>query len=110
MLQDDVQKKMMGCMALVLCTCKQFAPLHEWPKFSKGCKWHRMRVWAENYTITCTIHLTISTPWFLSLVMLQHVREVADLFDVGTSGLKKCLRYRYIHIRLGVPILLSRHT
>ena len=65
------------------------------PKFSKGCKWQRVRIWAETYTIAYPIYLTMITPWFLSLVRLQHVREVADLFDVGTSGLKKCLRYTY---------------
>ena len=57
-------------MLLVLYTCKQFAPLHEWPKFSKGCKWHRVRLWAETYTVTrltYTIQITLNVPWFPSL-------------------------------------------
>ena len=65
------------------------------PKFSRCCKWQRVCIWAETYAIAYPIHLTMNTPWFLSLVRLQHVREVADLFDVGTSSLKKCLSYTY---------------
>ena len=40
--------------------------------------------------------LTIITLWFPSLGRLQHVLEVFDLFDVGSSDLKKCvLSYKY---------------
>ena len=32
------------------------------PKLSEGCKWHRVRIWAETYTITYPINLTMITP------------------------------------------------
>ena len=43
------------------------------------------------------------TLWFPSLSMLQHVREVNDLFGMGSSHLKEC---RVTRIGLGVPIEL----
>ena len=63
-------------------------------KLSKGCKWRHMRIGVETYTIAYTIHLAMITrhgspPWILD--RLQHVREVFNLFDVGSSDLKKCL-------------------
>ena len=50
-----------------------------------------MRISAETYAIAYAIHLSIITPWFPSLDRLQQVREVFNLFDVGSSDLKKCL-------------------
>ena len=35
------------------------------------------------------------TLWFPSLGRLKHAREMAYLFDVGTSGIKKFLSYTY---------------
>ena len=82
-----MQKEPIGCMALVLCTCKQLAPLHWCPSSLRAASGNECAFGL--YTIAYLINLTMITPWFLSLVRLQHVREVVDLFDVGTSGLKK---------------------
>ena len=54
-------------------------------KLSEGCKWHRVRICAETYTITYpndTPNIDCPPCPCLSLGRLQHVREVGDLIGV----------------------------
>ena len=57
-------------------------------KLSKGCNFHRARNWAETYTITYphdTPNIDCPPCPCPSLDRLLHVREVDDLFGVGSS-------------------------